>query len=76
MTTTDVPSDLRESGLKLWRSVVDVYELGEHETVLLVQACRTVDLLDELAPAVQLDGALVAPGGGQRSRMETRTCSW
>ena len=61
------PADLRPAGLRLWRSVVVAFELDEHELVLLLQACRTADLLDELAAAVRRDGALVEGPQGQRA---------
>jgi len=51
----------------LWASVVADYELDEHETVLLLEACRTVDLLVELDAAVRRDGALVASPQGQKA---------
>lgn len=63
-----VPGDLAPAGARLWSSVVDDYELEEHEMSLLLQACRTVDVLDELAAAVERDGVLVEGPSGQRSR--------
>ena len=32
----------------MWRSVAEDYELEEHESVLLTQACRTVDTIEVL----------------------------
>jgi hypothetical protein len=52
------PPGLGSGGRKLWKSVTDVFDLEEHELVLLVQAVRTVDLLDELDKRVRADGAL------------------
>jgi hypothetical protein len=43
------PKGLGTAGRRLWRSVVEEFELDEHERVLLVQACRTVDRLDDIA---------------------------
>jgi hypothetical protein len=40
---------LLESGQRLWRSVVGVYELEVHEELLLLEACRCADRLDRLA---------------------------
>lgn len=54
----DVPA-MGAAGRRLWSSVVDVFDLDEHERVLLVEAVRTVDLLAELDAAVRADGALV-----------------
>ncbi len=53
MTTTPQPKrppkGLKISGRKLWSSILASYELEVHEELLLVQACRTADRLDELA---------------------------
>ncbi len=46
------PKGLGIPGRRLWRSVVEEYDLDEHERVLLVQACRTVDRLDDIAAAL------------------------
>ncbi|GAA4399076.1 hypothetical protein GCM10023153_24710 [Ornithinibacter aureus] len=55
------PTGLKAAGRRLWRSVVDEYELEEHEAALLLQACRIVDRLDGID--VELEGAaLVVPG--------------
>src|ERR1051325_6966633 len=43
------PDGLDESGTRLWESVVDAFDLDVHEQLLLLQACRTADLLDRLS---------------------------
>ncbi len=43
---------LAETGSKLWRAVTDDYELDAHEALLLLEACRTVDLLRRLSELV------------------------
>lgn len=43
-----VPEGLSDAGTRLWRSVVDAYELDAHEELLLLQACRVADRLDRL----------------------------
>ncbi len=48
MTKPKAPNGLRAPGRRLWQSVVDDFELEEHELALLVEAVRTVDLLDLL----------------------------
>ncbi len=60
------PVGLRTGGRRLWVAVMAEFELDEHETCLLLEACRTVDLLDVLATAVEADGALVDSAQGQR----------
>jgi hypothetical protein len=42
------------------------YDLAQYETVLLLQACRTADLLEELQDRVDRDGALIPWGDGVR----------
>ncbi|MUL39707.1 hypothetical protein FZ103_00680 [Streptomonospora sp. PA3] len=55
MTTDRVPSPPNgagASGRKLWCSIVEDYDLDAHEELLLVQAVRCVDRLDEMAAAL------------------------
>ncbi|WP_336208223.1 hypothetical protein [Nonomuraea sp. LPB2021202275-12-8] len=61
------PAGTRESGRRLWASVLAEYDLEEHELALLREMVRTVDLLDELDEAVHADGLMVTgPGLQQR----------
>lgn len=53
MTTSKTPAGLKASGSALWRAVLDEYEIDKHEELLLLQACRTADHLDELAKAAE-----------------------
>lgn len=59
MSTSRGVPPMRAAGRRLWSSVVDVYDLDEHERALLLEAVRTVDLLTELDASVRADGALV-----------------
>ena len=43
------PAGLLTAGKSLWKSVTDEYELDTHESLLLLQACRTADRLDSMA---------------------------
>lgn len=43
------PDGLDVSGERLWESVASEYDLDVHEQLLLLQACRTADLLDRLS---------------------------
>ncbi len=61
------PSKAGAAGKRLWASVVDEYDLQEHELALLVEAVRTVDLLAELDAAVKADGALVDSPQGRKA---------
>ncbi len=56
---TDVPDGLKWSGRRLWAAVAADFELSEHETSLLMQACRTVDLLDQLQARIEADGPII-----------------
>jgi hypothetical protein len=49
VAVTPTPGGLADSGTRLWESVADGYDLDVHEQLLLLQACRTADLLDRLA---------------------------
>ncbi|GAA3037035.1 hypothetical protein [Streptomyces glomeratus] len=49
VSVTPVPDGLDESGTRLWESVADGFDLDVHEQLLLLQACRTADLLDRLS---------------------------
>lgn len=50
------PNGLRAAGKRLWSSVVDDYELGDHELAILLEAARTVDSLAALEAIVIADG--------------------
>lgn len=51
-TTPKTPSKLGAPGRRLWRAVVDTYELRADELAVLEKACRTAD------DAARLDAAL------------------
>lgn len=56
MATPKTPPHLKAGGKRLWRTVTDDYELGEHEQVILLEACRTVDSLQALEDVVNAEG--------------------
>jgi hypothetical protein len=62
------PPGTKAAGRRLWRSILAVYELEEHEAALLREMVRTVDQLDELAAIVERDG-LVVRGPGLTDRV-------
>ncbi|EKF24049.1 phage terminase, small subunit, P27 family [Mycolicibacterium hassiacum DSM 44199] len=64
---TDAPVTLLWGGRRLWRAVTADYELSEHETSLLLQACRTVDLLDQLQARLDADGPIVESPHGLKA---------
>ena len=53
------PPGLRTSGKALWSSVVDEFDLVQHERTQLVQAARLADLLDDLADVVAREGVTI-----------------
>jgi hypothetical protein len=44
-----IPAGLQNAGRQLWSSVLDEYDIEEHERLLLLEACRIADRLDRLA---------------------------
>jgi len=61
------PAGLKAGGRRLWRTVTTRFELGEHELVVLVETCRTVDALQQLEDAVARDGVLQQSPQGMRA---------
>jgi hypothetical protein len=61
------PKGLQTGGKALWTATLGRYELAEHETTLLVEACRTVDLLDALQTLIDQDGPVLPWGDGTRA---------
>jgi len=53
------PEGTRAAGRRLWSSIVTDFELDEHEMALLVEAVRTIDLLDVLDARVRRDGPMI-----------------
>jgi len=55
-----VPAGSGTAGRRLWRAVVEDYDLAEHELVLLRQAVGVADLCELLAGVVDREGPIVA----------------
>lgn len=64
--TPKPPSGLKRSGRALWRAVMGEYELEEHETTILREACRTADSLDALQTVLEQDGYMGETSQGRR----------
>ena len=60
------PTGLRRSGRSLWRAVLNDYELDEHETTILREACRTADSLDDLQHLLEVEGLTSESSQGVR----------
>lgn len=70
MTNTpdaETPGGLRWSGRRLWEATTGEFELSEHETGLLLQACRTIDALDALQVRFDADGPMVESPQGLKA---------
>ncbi|GAB3349942.1 hypothetical protein GCM10027300_13440 [Modestobacter lapidis] len=61
------PEGVGAEALALWSSVVDVFDLEQHERALLVEAVRTVDLLAKLDAEVRRDGVMVESPQGMKA---------
>lgn len=61
------PSNLKNGGRKLWKSVTDDYELGQHELTILLEASRTVDALEDLEAIVRKEGVTAVTPQGVRA---------
>ena len=61
-----IPDGLAASGARLWSSIVDDYDLDVHEHLLLLQACRCADRLDELAAEALANAVTVVNAKGDR----------
>jgi hypothetical protein len=59
-----VPRGLGPEGRRLWRAVVERWDLDPHEALLLRQVCRTADLCERLEAVV----AAEAPSSSVASR--------
>lgn len=67
MSEDDVspPEGLAERGLAFWRELHDALEFDGKEAALLFEACRVLDLIDELASVLDGDGAMTVGSAGQ-----------
>lgn len=66
MTIPRPPAGLKRSGRALWRAVLADYDLDEHETTLLREACRTADSLDDLQALLDAEGLMGETSQGPR----------
>lgn len=55
-TKESAPRGLKLASRRLWDSVLVEFELEEHERSLLLQACRTIDLIDALQEVIETLG--------------------
>jgi len=60
-----VPAGLGSRARKFWRSTVEDYDLSDVELLLLTELCRTIDEIDALQAAIEIDGVMVPGSKGQ-----------
>lgn len=62
----DVAKGLGERGQRLWDAIfTEDVEGDQHDQELVLETCRVLDVIDNLAAAVQRDGVTVAGSRGQ-----------
>lgn len=69
------PAGTKAPGKRLWKAVLEEFELDEHELAMLREAVRTVDMLEDLAGIVKKEGAMVDTPQGRKihpALVETR----
>ncbi|WP_068483469.1 hypothetical protein [Pseudoclavibacter helvolus] len=59
------PGVLRDRGSELWRNLHATLEFDLHETVVLIEACRTLDRIDGLQTVLDRDGLTTTGSTGQ-----------
>jgi phage terminase small subunit len=59
------PDGLEKRGRALWRSLQRALEFDEHESQILLELCRTADVIDSLANVVVTEGVLTTGSTGQ-----------
>ena len=62
-TIPRAPKGSGPSARRLWNSVQQDFELGEHERALLTAMCRQVDRLDQLEELIAAEGLTVTGHG-------------
>jgi hypothetical protein len=61
------PEGLKIGGKRLWNRVAGPFELEQHELSLLLQACRTVDLLDRLQKVLDEGDVVISSSQGLKA---------
>lgn len=66
MSDVTAPAGLSERAMALWEAASTDYEFDAHETELLIQAVKTVSLLDGLDAVIAADGLMSMSSQGSR----------
>jgi hypothetical protein len=56
---------LAARGRAFWKKVNADFDFEPHEIEVLLEACRTLDLIDEMAASVQANGVMLVGSQGQ-----------
>jgi len=59
------PKVLGKRGRALWRELHELLEFDTHETALVLEACRSVDTIDNLQAVIDADGYTTVGSMGQ-----------
>lgn len=60
-----VPADLQADGRDLWAKTLVEYEMSANEKAVLLQACRTLDMIGTMQRRVKRDGIVTTGSMGQ-----------
>jgi hypothetical protein len=71
MSTNRAPAGLKTAGHRLWREIHRHLDLDQHESELLLQACRVADRLDALDAILTAEG-LMRDGKPHPALVESR----
>lgn len=61
-----VPDGIGERGAAFWMSVQEQMEFDARETDLLVEVCRSLDMIDRLSSSIAVDGVMIQGSQGQK----------
>ena len=59
------PPGLGVRGAAAWVEIHETFEFDPQETALLVEVCRTLDTIDALSKAIEIDGYMLTGSQGQ-----------
>lgn len=57
---------LGERGKAFWSALTKVLEFAPQETEVLLEACRTLDRINDLTAVIEADGTMISGSMGQR----------
>ncbi len=60
-----VRPEFLERGQEFWNAIVGKYDLSESEIALLIEACRTIDILDSLDQSIRAEGPTILTDAGR-----------